>query len=58
MKAELELPRKKASPIELVDLSSHWETVVKAEGAHRFTIKLNIDDGKEKDHVKFTVENK
>lgn len=55
--AELELPRKKSTPIALNDKSTHWETTVDAKGAHRFTLKINIDNGKEKDHVKFTVEN-
>ena len=56
--AELELPRKKAMPIILETKTTNWEAVIDAQGAHRYTLKLNINDGKEKDHVKFTVENK
>lgn len=56
--AELELPRKKGGPITLSDKSTHWEATVDSQGAHRYTINLIIDDGKEKDNVKFTVENK
>lgn len=56
--AELELPRKKAAGIALIDKKTHWETIVDSQGAHRFTLKVSIDDGKEKDYVKFTVENK
>ena len=54
---ELEIPRKKVSPITLTDKSTHWETSIDSQGAHRFTLKVLIDDGKEKDYVKFTVEN-
>lgn len=56
--ANLELPRKKASSIILNDKTTHWETIIDAKGAHRFTLKLLIDDGKEKDNVQFTIENK
>jgi len=56
--AELELPRKKAIPLGLNDKGTHWEATVEAQSAHRFSVKLNIDDGKEKDNVTFTVENK
>jgi len=55
--AELELPRKKATPVTLVKKESHWEANINAQGAHRYSLKVMIDDGKEKDHVKFTVEN-
>lgn len=58
IQAALEIPRKKTTKLDLKDLTTHWETVVNASGAHRFTIKLNIDDGKGKDDVQFTVENK
>ena len=54
--ALLELPRKKANSISLIDKGTHWESTVDSKGAHRFTLKVNIDDGKEKDHVKFTIE--
>jgi hypothetical protein len=54
--AELELPRKKAEKINLVDKGNSWEAEIDSKGAHRFTLKLTIDDGKEKDYVKFTVE--
>lgn len=53
---ELELPRKKAEKISLADKGTHWETDVDSKGAHRFTLKITIDDGKEKDYVKFTIE--
>lgn len=56
--ANLELPRKKATPISLTDKTTHWETTVDPQGAHRFTLNVNIEDGKEKDDVKFTVESK
>lgn len=56
--AELELPRKKVSPISLIDKSTHWEATVDSKSAHRFTLKMLIDDGKDKDYVKFTIENK
>ena len=56
--AELEIPRKKATSLKLDTKEASWEATVDAGGAHRYTLKLNIDDGKEKDHVKFTVENK
>lgn len=58
LNADLELPRKKSSSIVLTDKTTHWETTVDTQGAHRFTLKINIDDGKEKDDVKFTVESK
>jgi len=56
--AELELPRQKATAVTLTSKETHWEANVDAKGAHRYTLKVNIDDGKEKDYVKFTVENK
>lgn len=56
MSAELEIPRKKSSPLKLTDQGTHWEASVDSQGAHRFTVKILIDDGKEKDYVKFTVE--
>jgi hypothetical protein len=56
--AELELPRKKSSPISFEDKSTHWETKVNSQGAHRYTLKVHIDDGKDKDYVKFTIEKK
>lgn len=56
--AQLELPRKKATPLTLNDKGTHWEATVDAQGAHRFSLKVNIDDGKEKDDVTFTVESK
>lgn len=56
--AELEIPRKKSAPLALTNKDTHWEASVDAASAHRYSIKVNIDDGKEKDHVKFTVENK
>ena len=58
LSAELELPRKKASAILFTDKLTHWETKVDSQGAHRFTLKILIDDGKDKDYVKFTIENK
>lgn len=54
---DLELPRKKTAPITLNDKSTHWEATIDSQGTHRFTLKITIDDGKEKDDVKFTVEN-
>jgi hypothetical protein len=60
MSAELELPRAKAVTIKLTDKKTHWETELdsKALASHRFSLKVQVDDGKEKDYVKFTVENK
>lgn len=56
LKAELELPRKKSVALDLQDKGTHWESKIDAQNAHRYTLKITIDDGKEKDHVKFTVE--
>ena len=56
--AELELPRKKKMPATLNDLGTHWESKIDMQGAHRMTFKLNVDNGKEKDYVQFTIENK
>ena len=56
--AEAELPRKKKVSATLQDLKTHWESTVDMQNAHRMTLRLNIDDGKEKDYVQFTVENK
>lgn len=53
----LELPRKKPAPLLLTDKGTHWEAKVDAQGTHRFTLKIAIDNGKEKDHVSFTIEN-
>lgn len=53
---ELELPRKKAEKINLVDNGNFWEAKIDSKGAHRFTLKISINDGKETDYVKFTVE--
>lgn len=53
---ELELPRKKAEKISLTDKGTHWEADIDSKGAHRFTLKITIDDGKDKDYVKFTIE--
>ncbi len=58
LKSELELPRKKSSPIDLTDKGTHWETQVQSHGTHRYSLKINIHNGKEKDYVTFTVENK
>lgn len=58
LSAELEIPRQKATPVTLTNKETHWEANVDAKNAHRFTLKVNIIDGKEKDYVKFTVENK
>ena len=57
---ELEIPRTKATPIKLMDKKTHWELELdsKALSAHRFSLKVLVEDGKEKDYVKFTVENK
>jgi hypothetical protein len=56
--AELELPRQKKTGLPLVDKKTNWEATVDAKGAHRFTLKLNLEAGNEKDYVSFTVENK
>ncbi|MFN7823727.1 MAG: hypothetical protein ACK5P6_00020 [Pseudobdellovibrionaceae bacterium] len=56
--AELQLPRKKKEVLTLNDKGTHWEAQVNSQGAHRFTVKFNTDDGKEKDYVSFTVETK
>lgn len=56
--AELEIPRKKTTPQTLENKNTHWEAVVDAQGSHRYTLKVSIIDGNEKDYVKFTVENK
>ncbi len=56
--AELDFPRKKKEPLTMTDKGTHWESSVDSKGAHRFTIKFNVDDGKEKDYVSFTVETK
>ena len=55
---EAELPRKKKISSTINDLKTHWEVTVDMQSAHRMTLKMNIDDGKEKDYVQFTVENK
>jgi len=56
--ATLELPRKKPVALKLENKETHWEAAVDSQGTHRYTVKVNIDDGKEKDYVKFTIENK
>lgn len=56
--AELELPRQKKTALAMTDKGTHWEANVDAKGAHRFTVRFNVDDGKEKDYVSFTVETK
>lgn len=53
---ELELPKKKIEKIQLTDKGTHWEAQIDGKGAHRMTLKITIDDGKEKDYVKFTIE--
>ncbi len=60
LSAEMEIPRTKAVPINLTDKKTHWETELdsKALASHRFSLKVQVGDGKEKDYVKFTVENK
>ncbi len=60
MKAEIEIPRSKSVAISLIDKKTHWEADLdsKALAAHRFSLKITVEDGKEKDYVKFTVENK
>lgn len=56
--ADLELPRQKPTPVSLTDKETHWEATIDSKSAHRYSLKVKIDDGKEKDNVKFTVENK
>lgn len=56
--AELELPRKKGVPLKLVDEQTHWSAKISVEGVHRYTIKLKIEEGGDRDYVKFTVETK
>lgn len=58
VEAELEIPRKKTTKIQLKDLTTHWESPVDHQGSHRFTVKLKIVDAKGKDDVQFTIENK
>lgn len=55
---DLEIPRKKATPFVWTDKGTHWESAIDDQGAHRVTLKIKILKGKEKDSVKFTLENK
>ena len=55
---ELEIPRKKTVAFEWADKGTHWESAIDGQGAHRMTLKIKILKGKEKDSVKFTLENK
>lgn len=54
--AELELPRKKPTPLTLANNKTHWSAQIDAKGAHRFTLKVNMQKGCEKDYVTFTIE--
>lgn len=56
VKAELELPRKKSSPIAVKTEKTHWSIEVDAQSAHRYTLKFYAESKKNKDYVKFTVE--
>lgn len=56
--AELEIPRKKTTAQTLENKNTHWEAVIDGQSSHRYTLKVSIVDGNEKDYVKFTVENK
>ncbi len=55
---ELEIPRKKAVSFDWSDKGTHWESPIDSQGSHRMTLKIKILKGKEKDSVKFTLENK
>jgi hypothetical protein len=55
---ELEIPRKKAVSFNWSDKGTHWESPINSQGSHRMTLKIKILKGKEKDSVKFTLENK
>lgn len=54
--AELELPRKKSTPVTLANNKSHWSAQIDSKGVHRFTLKVNMQKGSEKDYVTFTIE--
>lgn len=56
--SKVELPKKKILPLSFKDMKTHWEADLDWQGAHRATLKISIDDGKDKDSVKFTLENK
>ncbi len=56
--SKVELPKKKTLPITFKDMKTHWEADVNWQDAHRATLKVSIHDGKDKDSVKFTLENK
>ncbi len=55
---KVELPKKKTVPLTFKDMKTHWGVDLDWQGAHRVTLKIGIDDGKDKDSVKFTIENK
>lgn len=54
--AQLELPRQKATPVSLVNHKTHWSAQVDSKSAHRYSLKVNMQKGNEKDYVTFTVE--
>ncbi len=55
--SEVDMPKKKKKKIDFIDMKSHWEAKFDWQKAHRITIKITVDDGKDKDYVKFTLEN-
>lgn len=60
LNSEVDMPKKKKQKINFIDMKSHWEAQFDWQNSHRITIKININDekGKDKDYVKFTLENK
>lgn len=58
--AKFDNPKTKQKGAELVltDKKDSWEAEIDWKGSHRITIYAYIDDGKEKDHVRFTFSNK
>jgi len=55
---QLEVPRQKTTSLKFADKGTNWETELNLPNTHRFTVLIKVDDGKEKDDVKFTFENK
>ena len=58
LSTELEIPKRGKSAITLTDKKTHWESTIDWKGAHRVTLAIGVTVGKEKDDVKFTLENK
>ncbi len=52
------LPRKKASPLALTAREDHWEGTFDAQGAHRYTLELEVKSAGHTDRLKYTIEPK